>query len=124
MKNALLVLLMILPIAVFGQNCGDFKTGTFECKQEGGEWIPNYKIVRKKNLQIEYYPNGYNKSKVVWIDSCTYQLIHIKSKDLNLEKGNVTTVKIVETTEDTYVGVGHSEAIPGVTQRVVMRRIK
>ena len=70
MKSAIIVFTLLLSFVGISQNCEDFKTGTFKCRVEGGEWIKDYKIIRRKKVQIEHSPEGYNKSKVVWIDDC------------------------------------------------------
>ncbi|MDB2656487.1 hypothetical protein N9Y60_00370 [Crocinitomicaceae bacterium] len=116
MKKIVLLLLILLPISSFAQDCAKFKTGTFRLKSEDGNFVPNYSIERKKNIQIEKIGENYVKTKVKWIDDCTYKLIHITSDILDLEKGTVTTCKILQTFENGYHGIGTSsfteEAVP------------
>ena len=113
MKKIVLSLLFMLPIALFAQDCEKFKTGTFYAKTEDGSFIPNYSIVRKKKLQIETMGENYIKTKVRWIDDCTYELTHIESDILDLPKGTVTTCKILQTFEDGYHGSGTSPVVEG-----------
>ena len=110
----ILVLVFLAPILAFGQDCADFKVGTFKLKDDKGNFIPDYKIVRKKNKQTEYLPNGgMIVSKVVWTSDCTYELIHLKNKNYDvIKKGNVTRIKIVKTFEGGYEGIGSSEMQP------------
>ncbi|XOV69057.1 MAG: hypothetical protein ACFHU9_07680 [Fluviicola sp.] len=124
MRLFVISLLCFFPLIGSAQNCEDYKTGTFKCRLEGGEWIENYKIIRKNKWQLEYSPDGFNKSKVVWLDSCSYDLIHIKSDYLDLPKGNVTHVKIVRTTKNGYVAVGSSDAFPGRQRRIEMEQVE
>ncbi len=67
-------------------------------------------------LPISSFAENYVKTKVKWIDDCTYKLIHITSDILDLEKGTVTTCKILQTFENGYHGIGTSsfteEAVP------------
>ena len=113
MKRALLIVLLTVPAMLFGQDCEQFKTGTFRAKGADGKFIPNYTIERKKNVQVERFGENYTKSKVVWIDDCTYQLIHIKSDALDIPKGTVTTIKIISTFDGGYEGSGHSDIREG-----------
>lgn len=109
MKNLILFLIAMMPVLAFSQDCEQFKTGTFRAKGSDGKFIPNYTIERKKKIQMERFGENYTKSKVVWVDECTYQLIHIKSDILDIPKGTVTTVRIISTFDGGYEGTGHSE---------------
>lgn len=114
MKKLLFTLALIFPLVGIAQDCQDFKTGTFRLKDEAGNYVPNYSIVRKKNLQIETIGENYIKTKVVWIDDCTSELILIKSDILDVPKGTVTRVKITSTFEGGYKGAGTSEVTEGI----------
>lgn len=122
MKYLIILILFLVPFVGTAQDCQQYKTGVFKCKPVNGEWVPDYKIIRKRRIQIEKTSKGFNKSKVVWIDDCTYQLIHIKSNLQNIKKGNITTVKIVKVTENRYEAIATSEAVNG-SVTVVMKRI-
>ncbi len=122
MRKVLILVVLLFPMLGLAQDCEQYKTGVFKCKLIDGDWIPNYKIIRRKKIQIERSPEGYNKSKVVWIDDCTYKLIHIKSNYMNLKKGNVTMVRIVKTTDNGYEAIGTSDTLDG-SKRIVMKRI-
>jgi len=80
-------------------------------KMPDGNYVPDYEILRKKKIQIEKAEGGYIKTKVKWINDCTYQLIHVKSDILDLPKGTITTVKILSTKDDHYEAVGTSEGV-------------
>ncbi len=113
MKYLFYLTLFVLPFAGVAQDCSEFKTGTFRVKDESGKYVPNYSIVRKKNIQIEKIGENYVKTKVVWIDDCTYELILIKSDIMDVPKGTVTRIKIVETFDGGYRGAGTSPKVEG-----------
>ena len=124
MNIAVVILTLLMPLIGISQNCNDFKTGAYKCRLEDGEWIKDYKIIRRKKVQIEHSSEGVVKSKVVWIDDCTYRLIHMKSDYLKIPKGNVTTVKILKTKGIGYQAIGSSDAVPGRKRRFEMELIR
>lgn len=108
-----IAMLFLLPFVGLGQDCAVFKTGKFYVKDGEGNKVEGYVITRTKTKQIEHAPNGVMlKSKVVWTSDCTYQLIHLKSKNYPLPKGTVTNVKIIRTFEGGYTGSGNSNVQP------------
>lgn len=124
MNRLLFALLLMFPLVGFAQDCQDFKTGTYKCRKVGGEWVQDYRIVRKKSIQMEYSSEGYIKSKVVWIDSCTYHLVHIKSDYLDLPKGNVSRVRIVKFTDNGYIAEGNTDAYPNRKMQLDMKKLE
>ncbi|MCR9172656.1 MAG: hypothetical protein NXI10_09205 [bacterium] len=115
MKTAMIALLALLPLMGVAQDCEQFKTGTYRIKGESGEIEPNYSIVRTKKFQIERIGENYVKTKVKWIDDCTYKLTFVKSDIMDIPKGTVTICTIKDTFEGGYHGVGSS---PGIAEEV------
>ena len=101
MRLVLVFLLTILSLNSFGQtklDCDKVKTGKFKLSNEiSGTTI----IKRTKNYQIETNEKYDYKAtfKIVWIDSCTYELSERKfSKGPDILKGNsgdIIQVKIL-----------------------------
>lgn len=108
----MITLTLILSTGAFAQDldCKKFKNGTFEIRNTDPE-IGNVIFKRRGKLQTEeslLYGQKI-KLKVVWIDQCTYTLVHKKqlsksgTDDLEFQEEAVITVKIIETKNNSYI---------------------
>ncbi len=82
------------------EDCEILKSGTFVTYGDADSTL----IIMTKNSQILKFKSGaYTKSKVKWIDDCTYELIRIESTDpfeKQIPPGDVRMVKIIHVSQD------------------------
>lgn len=125
MKVLNVVFSLILTTTAFSQvDCSAYKTGKFVVRSE--EYGDNF-IKRTKKYQIETgmdLQTGKKirtKDKVVWIDECTYQLLPVKSKNMDdTMRGVILTFRIIETGDDYYMV--HISGIEGFEIRAKVER--
>lgn len=123
MKKYLALPLLALFASCYNQenNCKDYKTGTFEFKQEvnGVDHISVFE--RNDSLQIETFNNKTDTASVRWVSDCEFILQKIHPKTMQEKKA--ITMKIIMTTEDGYT-FEYSFLGDGKKQRGVATRLK
>lgn len=82
------------------RDCTDFRTGTFEWKQDAGGKLLTTTFTRTETLQIETFENVVDTSKVEWINDCEWRIIPINPKT-NAES-RAYLFKIMRTEGDRY----------------------
>ena len=108
MRNLILIILICISIASFGQEneCIRFKNGKYKIlDNRTGEFI----IERKGSKQVEY--GGESKLKlefkVTWLNECIYTLelekILENPNKMEIPKGMILTVEIIETKDKSYI---------------------
>ena len=105
MGRCCLLLLLVLAISSCDKykntrDCADFRTGTFVWEQESGGKLLKTTFVRTEDIQIEYYENQVDTSKIQWINPCEWRVIPIDPKT-NADS-RAYLFKILSTTEDSY----------------------
>jgi hypothetical protein len=96
--------------------CQIMKSGTFVTY---GDKDSTLIIMDKKRQLVQFKSGTYTKSKVKWIDDCSYQLIRIESTDpfeKQVPPGNVRLIKIIYVGEDGtifYEILVNGKAYPG-----------
>ncbi|WP_194852443.1 DNA topoisomerase IV [Nonlabens antarcticus] len=100
-------LLILLVVAVSSckkynnvRDCDNFRTGTFVWEQESGGKLLTTKFVRTEAIQIEYFEDQVDTSKVEWVNDCEWRVIPIDPKT-NADS-RAYLFKILNTTEDSY----------------------
>jgi hypothetical protein len=100
-----IVLILLLSITVQAQspNCKAFRNGIFTSIFEGN----TDSIKREGALQLEYFNGAKDPDRffVKWLDDCTYTLTpypEVFEKNKNLPANVVFTVKILNTTKNSY----------------------
>lgn len=108
MKNIILLGLILISSAVFGQenDCKKFKNGKFKIVDNAAG---NSIIERKGSRQIEYGEGSKLKLEfeVEWLNDCTYTLeikeVLENQNNVELPEGMILTVEIIETKENSYI---------------------
>ncbi|MBS1501443.1 MAG: hypothetical protein JST32_05245 [Bacteroidetes bacterium] len=111
MRNPLflVILFFIISVKIFAQSpdCKRFRNGMFKTTFQGNTDIIN----RSGSDQTEYFQGSTEKPDhfiVKWLDDCTYTLTpdsNVFAANKDLPKNIVFTVKIVNTTSDSYTQV-------------------
>ncbi len=132
MKKNIFNLLLLLLVTVFGNkafgqtpDCFKFRDGKFKISdaKAGGIFI----IDRKGGYQVENN-EGLKmtlKFKVTWLDDCTYTLkletILRNENNVPLPTDMILTVKITETTKNSYLQESTSNKYSGVYKSEVVK---
>ena len=109
MKLSIIITILLATSNIFGQdlNCQKFKNGEF--KILGDSITDECILIRKGDLQIEYYKeegvSGALEFIVHWVNDCTYTLTPTE-KTLqhygDLPKSAMLTIEILEVKENSY----------------------
>jgi hypothetical protein len=105
MAKCFLFLLFVLAISSCdkyknSRTCDDFRTGTFVWEQESGGKLLKTKFIRTEDLQIEYFEDEVDTSRVEWVNDCEWRVIPIDPKT-NADS-RAYLFKILNTTGDSY----------------------
>lgn len=108
MRNGILLLLLAISTAAFGQatDCKEFKNGKFKIADPE---LGNFFVERKGSKQIEYSDRHPLKMefRVKWLNDCTYTLelkkVLENPENVELTEGLILTIEILETKEKSYV---------------------
>ena len=63
--------------------------------------IYNSKSIRNDSIEIEYFGTTIDTSKITWVSECEYILRKLKPKNISDQKA--VSVKIIGTTENSYL---------------------
>ena len=83
------------------KNCSKFKVGEFNFESKTNTGIYNSKSIRNDSIEIEYFANTIDTSKITWVSECEYILRKLKPKNISDQKA--VSVKIISTSENSYV---------------------
>jgi hypothetical protein len=127
MKLSFTLFIALLTVSCFSQDCKKFRVGKFQNIKDG---ISYSAIVRKDSIQIEKMGDVEVSLKIEWINDCTYKLKFFKGNEAFWKvwpKGKPlldVTVKIIETTADSYTQESLSEGEdPKSAYRSTLKRL-
>ena len=83
------------------KNCSKFKVGEFNFESTTNTGVYNSKSIRNDSIEIEYFGNTIDTSKITWVSECEYILRKLKPKNISDQKA--VSVKIISTSENSYV---------------------
>ena len=83
------------------KNCSKFKVGEFNFESKTNTGVYNSKSIRNDSIEIEYFGNTIDTSKITWVSECEYILRKLKPKNISDQKA--VSVKIISTSENSYV---------------------
>ena len=101
-KFSIALLLFTLLSSCYQQerNCDKFRTGTFEFETLLNGELVKTTFVRNDTLEIDYFNNKIDSSKIRWINNCEYIVQKLHPKSMSEEKA--VHMKILTTDKDTY----------------------
>jgi hypothetical protein len=99
-------ILATIPITIFSctipeKNCSKFKVGEFNFVAKTNTGVYNSKSIRNDSIEIEYFGNTIDTSKITWVSECEYILRKLKPKNISDQKA--VSVKIISSSENSYV---------------------
>ena len=83
------------------KNCSNFKVGEFKFESTTNTGVYNSKSIRNDSIEIEYFDNTIDTSKITWVSECEYILRKLKPKNISDQKA--VSVNIISTSENSYV---------------------
>ena len=83
------------------RNCSNFRFGTFKYERVIGDKLSTSYFTRNNDLEIEYYNNKIDTSKINWVNECEF-VLKKQNPINNLEKKPIS-IKIISTHEDYYI---------------------
>ena len=83
------------------RNCSNFRFGTFKYERIVGDKLSTSFFVRNNEIEIEYYNNRIDTSKINWVNECEFVLRKQNPTD-NLEKKPIS-IKIISTHKNYYI---------------------
>lgn len=104
MKNFLFIICLALFLNScyhVERNCKDFQTGTFEFTYEINGETKTGRSIRTDSLSIDYYDNKIDTFTIKWVNDCEF--IGRKLHPIDFRDGKPIQMKIISTTEDTYL---------------------
>ena len=94
------MLLLIFSCYKVERNCSNFRFGTFKYERVIGNKLSTSFFIRDNDIEIEYYNNKIDTSKIKWVNECEFLLTKIRPKT-NQEKRPIR-IKILRTYGDQY----------------------
>ena len=104
LKNKLFLFtisVVLFSCTVPEKNCSKFKVGEFNFESKTNTGIYNSKSIRNDSIEIEYFGTTIDTSKITWVSECEYILRKLKPKNISDQKA--VSVKIIGTTENSYL---------------------
>jgi hypothetical protein len=102
------------------RDCKKFKTGKFLFELEIDGIKKSTTFTRTENQEIDTYEGKTDTSSIRWINDCEYIIQKINPK--NMEEKKAVSIKILSTTDDSYVFefnvVGSSEKQTGTVLKI------
>ena len=102
-RKYLFILLTTLNYSCYTveRNCSDFRFGTFKYERVIGDKLSASFFIRDNDIEIEYYNNKIDTSKINWVNECEFVLT--KQKPINNLEKKPISIKIISTHEDYYI---------------------
>ena len=83
------------------RNCSNFRFGTFKYERIIGDKLSTSYFIRNNDLEIEYYNNKIDTSKINWVNECEF-VLKKQNPINNLEKKPIS-IKIISTNDNYYI---------------------
>ena len=95
------MLLLIFSCYKVERNCSNFRFGTFKYERVIGNKLSTSFFIRDNDIEIEYYDNKIDTSKIRWVNECEF-ILRKKNPINNIEKKPIS-MKIVSTHKNYYI---------------------
>ena len=83
------------------RNCSNFRLGTFKYERVIGDKLTSSLFIRDTDIEIEYYNNKIDTSKINWVNECEF-ILRKQNPTNNLEKKPIS-IKIISTHKNYYI---------------------
>ena len=83
------------------RNCSNFRFGTFKYERVIGNKLSTSFFIRHNDIEIEYYKNKIDTSKIKWVNECEFILRKLNPIN-NIEKKPIS-MKIISTHKNYYI---------------------
>ena len=83
------------------RDCSNFKFGTFKYERVIGNKLSTSFFIRDNDIEIEYYNNKIDTSKIKWVNECEF-ILRKQNPTNNLEKKPIS-IKIISTHKNYYI---------------------
>ena len=83
------------------RNCSNFRYGTFKYERVIGDKLSTSFFIRDNDIEIEYYNNRIDTSKINWVNECEF-ILRKQNPVSNIEKKPIS-VKIISTHKNYYI---------------------
>ena len=101
-KNLLFILIFLnYSCYKVERNCSIFRFGTFKYERVIGDKLSTSFFIRNNDIEIEYYNNKIDTSKINWVNECEF-ILKKQNPINNIEKKPIS-IKIISTHEDYYI---------------------
>ena len=101
-KNLLFILIFLnYSCYKVERNCSNFRFGTFKYERVIGDKLSTSFFIRNNDIEIEYYNNKIDTSKINWVNECEF-ILKKQNPINNIEKKPIS-IKIISTHEDYYI---------------------
>ena len=103
LNKKIIFLLIFLNFSCYKveRNCSNFRFGTFKYERVFGDKLSTSYFTRNNDLEIEYYNNKIDTSKINWVNDCEF-VLKKQNPINNLEKKPIS-IKIISTYDDYYI---------------------
>lgn len=103
LNKKIIFLLVFLNFSCYKveRNCSNFKFGTFKYERVIGDKLSTSYFIRNNDIEIEYYNDKIDTSKINWVNECEF-VLKKQNPINNLEKKPIS-IKIISTSEDYYI---------------------
>ena len=101
-KNLLFILIFLnYSCYKVERNCSNFRFGTFKYERVIGDKLSTSFFIRNNDIEIEYYNNKIDTSKINWVNECEF-ILKKQNPINNIEKKPIS-IKIISTHKDHYI---------------------
>jgi len=103
LNKKIIFLLVFLNFSCYKveRNCSNFRFGTFKYERVIGDKLSTSYFIRNNDIEIEYYNDKIDTSKINWVNECEF-VLKKQNPINNLEKKPIS-IKIISTSEDYYI---------------------
>ena len=95
------MLLLIFSCYKVERNCSNFRFGTFKYERVIGNKLSTSFFIRDNDIEIEYYNNKIDTSKIKWVNECEF-ILRKQNPINNIEKKPIS-MKIISTHKNYYI---------------------
>ena len=95
------MLLLNLSCYKVKRNCSNFRFGTFKYERVIGNKLSTSFFIRDNDIEIEYYNNKIDTSKIKWVNECEFILR--KQNPINIIEKKPISMKIISTHKNYYI---------------------
>lgn len=83
------------------RNCSNFRFGTFKYERVIGNKLSTSFFIRNNDIEVEYYNNKIDTSKIKWVNECEF-ILRKQNPINNIEKKPIS-MKIISTHKNYYI---------------------